>query len=409
MRRKPLFPPPISVASGKKKHSKGRPAYSVLTINGRIRLRRTRWHCPEEGSDAPLDRVVDEAQQTISRGARELACRLNQDACSFQKAAENVGRAAQLSLSKEQLRQVVEAEGRTVQKAQAAGELRPTWKAEDCVVEQSTTTRMYVGLDGVQVPVITEEEKQKRRQKIREKRRRRGRKCRPLPRAKRGADCSYKEFRVAAFYDEMNEHCHVAAIQGDHTAAGRLLAREATRLGLHRVAEKIANVDGAPWIRNELELHGVVDEIGLDFYHLSEHVEKARLAVFGEEAEAGKQWAEGMMHCFKHEGYQAACKRLRDWKDSHGSGAKERKQAAKVLMGYITPRREMIRYPEFLARGWQIGSGPTEAQCRTTTKRLKGSSRRWDVGNAQAVMTLACLENSNTWDEYWFTPAPSSN
>ena len=350
-----------------------------------------------------MDEVVDEAQQTVSRGARELICRLNQAATSFQKAAANVQRAAQLVLSKEQVRQVVEAEGQAVQQAQAAGALRPTWKAEDCVVEGTDATRMYVGLDGVQVPVITEEEKQQRRRKILEKRRRRGRKCRPLPRAKRGADGAYKEFRVVAFYDQTNEHAHVAALQGNHTAAGQLLAREARRLELHRADEKIANVDGAPWIRNELELHGVVDHIGLDFYHLSQHVEEARRAVYGEASEAGRRWVQDVMHAFKHEGYAAARKQLQEWKRTL---SRKQQKAAQKLLGYLTPRREMIRYPECLARGWQIGSGPTEAQCRTTTARLKGSSRRWDVDNAQAVMALACLENSNAWDEYWFAPTP---
>jgi hypothetical protein len=377
----------------------------VLSINGRITLRRTRWHCPEEGTQTPLDAVVDEAEQTVSRGVREIVCRLHQSSSSFQKAANDVGRAAQISLSKELLRQIVEAEGKAVREAQKEGRLRPTWKAEDCVVE-GDKTRMYVGCDGVKVAVVTEAEKQKRRAKIREKRRRRGRKCRPLARAKRGADCSYKEFRVAAFYDETNEHCHVASTQGDHEAAGRLLAREAKYLGLHRADERVANVDGAPWIRNQLELHGLVQAIGLDFYHLGKHVEEARLAVYGIEDESGKSWAKELMHDFKHEGYPAARKRIVSWKGALG---RAKKNAAEALLGYITPRREMIRYPDFLRRGWQIGSGPTEARCRTTTQRLRGSSRRWDVDNAEAVMALACLENSNAWDAYWFAPAPSIN
>ena len=48
----------------------------------------------------------------------------------------------------------------------------------------------------------------------------------------------------------------------------------------------------------------------------------------------------------------------------------------------------MIRYPEFVANGWQIGSGPTEATCKTLTARLKGSGMRGDADNAEAVMGL---------------------
>ncbi len=79
MRRKPLFPPPESAATGKRKRHKGRQAYSVLTINGRVRLLRVRWHCPEEGSETPIDRLIDQAESSISEGVREMACRVNQD------------------------------------------------------------------------------------------------------------------------------------------------------------------------------------------------------------------------------------------------------------------------------------------------------------------------------------------
>jgi len=61
----------------------------------------------------------------------------------------------------------------------------------------------------------------------------------------------------------------------------------------------------------------------------------------------------------------------------------------------------MIRYPEFLARGWQIGSGPTESQCRVLPDRVKGAGMRWDADNAEAVMALEAMRQSNQWDAYW--------
>ena len=67
----------------------------------------------------------------------------------------------------------------------------------------------------------------------------------------------------------------------------------------------------------------------------------------------------------------------------------------------IRDSEETIRDPDFLARGWQIGSGPIEAQRKTTTSRVKGSAKRWDGRNAEAVMALACLENSRLWQSYW--------
>ena len=69
----------------------------------------------------------------------------------------------------------------------------------------------------------------------------------------------------------------------------------------------------------------------------------------------------------------------------------------------MAKRKETILYPGFLARGRQIGSGPTEAMCKTTTARLKGSGMRWDGINAEAIMALAALEQSGRWKSYWKT------
>src|SRR5262245_44352656 len=116
MRRKPLFPPPVSATSHRRYRNKGRQPYSLLTVNGRLCLVRLRWHDEEEGSQVPADAWLDEAERTISEGVREMACRLNQGATSFQSAAENLARTAHLELNKESLRQLVEAEGKAALK-----------------------------------------------------------------------------------------------------------------------------------------------------------------------------------------------------------------------------------------------------------------------------------------------------
>jgi len=167
---------------------------------------------------------LDEAEATISEGVREMACRLNQGATSFEVAAKNLCRTAHLEINKETLRQVVETEGKAVLRGMQRGELTPDWTAADCQTEQGTT-RVYAGCDGVKVPLVTNEEKQKRRAKIREKRRHRGRKCRPLPRGKAGTDCAYKDFKVAYLYDETKKRRLVGVTAGNHEAAGQTLVR----------------------------------------------------------------------------------------------------------------------------------------------------------------------------------------
>ena len=372
----------------------------MLTINGRVRLRRVRWHCPQDGSETLTDRLLDEVVATISEGVREMACRLNQDASSFQKAAANLHRTAHLEISKESLRQLVETEGKAVLRQMQRAELSPDWSSEDCQTEQGVT-RVYIGCDGVKVPLVTDEEKKKRRKYIRQKRRRRGRKCQPLPRAKSGADCAYKDFKVAYLYDEDKKHRYVGVTAGNHESAGRLLRRMSDQVQLPRSEEQIALIDGAPWIRNQIEFHGLTQNIGLDFYHLQENAQKARRSLFGEEAEEGQHWVSGLMHTFKHDGYDAAWDVLATTRTPLRSPKK--RTAINGLMQYAGERRDMIRYPEYRARHWQIGSGPTEAECKTTTHRVKGRGRRWDSDNAEAMMALAALHDSGLWNQHWIT------
>lgn len=408
MPRKRLFPPP-KAPDGRRLQNKGREPHTVLTVNDRLELERTRWYTPTAGGLTPADSWLDVAQATVSLGARELACRLNQGARSFAKASDNLARAAQIRMSDELLRQVVEAEGKAVLTAQQTGRLTIPWTARDCHVtdaagQPTTQTRVYLGADGVKVPLVTDGEKVKRRTKTKRKRRQRGKKCRPLPKAKRGADGRYKEFKIVTYYDQEQERRHVVATRGDHQVAGKLMRREASRIRLGQADDKVALVDGAPWIVNQIEGQSLpLDAIGLDFYHLADNVHKTRRVVFGEDAaEAkdtpGQRWAAAVLHTAKHEGYEALRDQLRAWQGTL-RGAKKRE--AVRLLDYVTDRRPMIQYPEFLAQGRHIGSGPTESMCRATTERIKGVGMRWQADNAEALMALEALDQSGEWNVYW--------
>ena len=94
----------------------------------------------------------------------------------------------------------------------------------------------------------------------------------------------------------------------------------------------------------------------------------------------------------------AAWQKLLDWRAGVRWG---QRPTADQLLNYVSDRREMIRYPEFQAKDWQIGSGPTEATCKTLTARLKGSGMRWDADNAEAIMGLEALSQSGQWNLYW--------
>jgi hypothetical protein len=389
--------------------NKGRQATHLLTVNGRLRLIRRWWHSTQEGSLAPADAIIDTQQQSVSHGVREMACRLNNDGQSFDKTAENLARTAQIQMCGEQLRQLVTAEGRAVLQAQQSNQIPPAFRASQCLVDPKKPdrpTRMYAGADGVMVPIITDAEKQLRRKNVREKRQRCGKKCRPLPPRKIGSDQPFKEFKVGVFYDEHGEHWHEVLSRGKRRSVGAMMRREAERLRFAEADERVGIVDGATWIRNQLEEEPLgLSGLGLDFYHLSENVHRCRRSVYGDENPDGEKWADELLHTFKHAGYSTAWEQLVEWRRT--LKGTRRKQAGDRLMNYVTERRDMINYPEFRAKGWQIGSGPTESRCKTSTSRLKGRGRRWNSSNAEAVAALTTLADSGQWELYWQTPVPT--
>jgi hypothetical protein len=372
----------------------------VLSSNGRVRLRRVRWHAKGEGSETPLDVLLDRAARTFSSGVREMACRLNLSSTSFAKTAENLGRLASIQISGESVRQLVEHEGKRAARQVRRGRVDPGWDASDCVTEGGQT-RVYVGCDGVKVPLVTDQEKRKRRQTIKQKRQRSGKRRRALAPLKRGADDAFKEFRVVTAYAQDQEHRTVAVTSGDCEQTGRLMRSVALAIKLSAADESIASVDGAPWIRNQLELHRITDHVNLDYYHLKDYAQRTRREAYGEDSEEGRRWLAELTRLFLEAGVEEAWDYLIAWRKNLRG---RKRKAADRLLGYVAERRGMIRYREFRERGWQIGSGPTEAQCKTTTLRLKGRGRRWDAGNAEALMALAALDASHAWDSWWKNP-----
>ena len=404
------FSPPLHPQTGTPLQNKGPDEHTILTVNGRISLSRRRYAAAGVGSCYPLDSWLDRAEDSLSLGLRELACRLNLASRNFDKAAENLGRAAQVHLSGEFLRQVVESEGRAVQAAAQAGKLPLDWSAATARRWTRRGRRRSVRVStwaatASWFPDITDAEKRTRRERIKAKRRRCGRKRRPLPKARSGADGSFKEFKIVTFYDDNGAHRLVSATRGDCTQAGRLMRRDAGRIRLDQADDKVGVVDGSDWIKNQIQRQSLpLDDLGLDFYHLSENLHKAHRAVYGEEdpkdgQAPGNVWVGRLLHTAKHEGYEALREQLQEWKG--GLRGTSYRQAAEQVLNYVTDRREMIQYPKFLELGRQIGSGRTESMCQATTQRIKGRGMRWDGDNAESIMALEALEQSDAWQDYW--------
>lgn len=393
-----LFPPPPRPEQTPRTcwQNKGRQRTSYLTINGRIAVERSIYWHPDVGTKAPVDGFLGITSDRISPGTRELCCR-EAASGSFRTAAEDLQRVGQIPISHEMLRQVVEAQGRLATRQQQSGQIDPGWTADDCVTGPNELTCLITGADGVKVPLVTELEKAKRRL-LRKKRGPQARRRRQ--KIAKGADQPYKEFKIVAFYDPTHEHQYALGTSGNHEALGKLMRREAGKLKLGDARQKYSVTDGADWIRRQYQVQlPMLDANVLDYYHLREHVIAAAKQVFGEATPEAQRWREEMMGVAIEQGPVRLLECIGELRKATRSPGK--RAALEGLQNYIAPRSGMLDYPQFKSRGYQIGSGPTEAFCKTLTARLKGCGRRWDQPNAQALMTLASIRTSGLWKPYW--------
>jgi hypothetical protein len=398
MRRKPLFPPVDKITS-QRKQDKGRSGHRVLCVNGHVWIERRHYHSPGEGTSTPSDALLDAVEATVSLGVREMCSVVNANAKSFHRAAETLKRTAQISVSHEALRQIVESDGKLALELSQSGELSPNWAARLCPGPDGRSL-VYLSSDGFMVPLITNAEKVSRREKTVKKRQASGKKRPPLPRIKKGTDQRYKEFKAVMFYDQKMDHRLVSVTSGNCDEAGKIMRRDAGRIEFGTADCRVGNIDGGPWIIGQIHKHHLpMTATGLDFYHLGENVHKARRGIYGEDDPVGKQVAGELLHTAKHGGYEPLWEKLLEMREA-SDGPAQRK-AADGLLHYISERREMIQYPLFIANGWQIGSGPMESQCRVVPNRVKGPGKRWDTDNALAVMEFEALYQSRQSTDFW--------
>ncbi|ESQ09432.1 MAG TPA: hypothetical protein DDY14_01485 [Chromatiaceae bacterium] len=70
---------------------------------------------------------------------------------------------------------------------------------------------------------------------------------------------------------------------------------------------------------------------------------------------------------------------------------------------YFNDHRHQMDYPGLLAENLPIGSGVTEAACKTLVEqRLCASGKRWKNKGAKIILRLRALtQTSGRWAQFW--------
>jgi hypothetical protein len=137
----------------------------------------------------------------------------------------------------------------------------------------------------------------------------------------------------------------------------------------------------------------------VDYYHATERISVLADLLFGPGRE-GQAWARKMRKLLlKPSGVRRVLLSAAALRTTRGLRAKH-EPAYRRAYNYLRARSRHMDYHGFRRLGLPIGSGVTEAACKTVfTQRLKLSGMRWKGPGAQVILNLRVILLSGIWDE----------
>ncbi len=191
----------------------------------------------------------------------------------------------------------------------------------------------------------------------------------------------------------------------DSETFARLATVETHRRGVETAGKVCAVNDGADWEQKFVDLHRPDAVRILDWGHASEYVVAAGQAVFGVGTAATKQWLDVQLYELRNGDPQKVLGKLRGLRDELTVQVGEGSDALKTVVAslqYLEKRQEHIRYAEFSAAGYPIGSGAVESANKLVVEaRLKGAGMHWARENVNGMVALRDVECSDRWEEVW--------
>lgn len=139
----------------------------------------------------------------------------------------------------------------------------------------------------------------------------------------------------------------------------------------------------------------------IDFYHACSYISKLAEALFGGVNRESHSWAAKMRKLLrdKRNGIYRVLHSAAGLRAFWELSAAEEKAFDKAY-AYLRKRMQFMNYSSYRAKGMAIGSGVTEAACKTVfAQRLKQSGMKWEVAGGQVIVDLRVNWLSGVWAE----------
>jgi hypothetical protein len=141
----------------------------------------------------------------------------------------------------------------------------------------------------------------------------------------------------------------------------------------------------------------------LDLFHVLERLWKAAWCFFDEASQKreAQEWVEKELRMLLEGKVRYVVGGLRQMMTKRELKGTRRKTVREVT-AYFQRNRARMKYDEYLASGYPIGSGVVEGACRHLVRdRLERAGMRWHPDGAQAMLNLRATYLNEEWDSFW--------
>jgi hypothetical protein len=141
----------------------------------------------------------------------------------------------------------------------------------------------------------------------------------------------------------------------------------------------------------------------LDLFHVLERLWKVAWCFFAEntEKEEADRWVEGRLRMLLEGKVGYVIGGLRQMITKRQLKGSRRKTVLEAV-GYFARNRARMKYGDYLAAGYPIGSGVVEGACRHLVKdRLERTGMRWHPDGAQAMLEMRATYLNGEWESFW--------
>jgi hypothetical protein len=209
-----------------------------------------------------------------------------------------------------------------------------------------------------------------------------------------------------SLYDKTGERQHTiylgtAPEYGKATFFERMEREIAHVKSLYPEAHYVGIADGAQTNWRFLGPH--VEEEILDFYHAAEYLTDAADAIWDENKDPRETWLGSRCSMLKHDpdGVETIRQELEAVDCRRWQPARRKKLSDSIR--FFKNHHHQMQYARYRQAGMPIGSGVTEAACKTLVKqRLCRSGMQWKEKGAQVILSLRALVLTATrWAQFW--------